>query len=506
MTTYRRKATLAALSAAVVAGALLPTAPASAAAASAAAPRLDWTPCGPAGQGQECATLPVPLDYRDPRGEQLALAVTRIRSTRPDARRGTLLALPGGPGGSGVERLTQKGPRLARETGGMYDLVGFDPRGVGGSTRAHCRIDEADRRLVTLRAWPGPDGGIDVNVERSRRVADACRRNGGPVLDSLTTANQVRDMDLLRRALGERRISVWGSSYGAYAAAQYAQKHPHRTDRIVLDSSGDPDPRRVAQGWLRDMAKGVDDRFPDFAAWAAHPDRDGEGLRLAERPEQVRPLFLAPAARLDVTPVPSAHPGVPVDGNVLRQALQVSLVGDAAFPALARLIQAVQDPAAATDPARRPVLPPPLAAPLSDEDATITTGVVCNDVRWTGTVEEHRAAVAADRAAHPLTAGLPANITPCAYWKEPAEKPTRITAKGPSNILMIQNRRDPNTPHSSGLKMRAALGDRARLVTVEQGGHGVYLGNGNACGDATVSRFLRTGERPAEDTYCPSAD
>ncbi|MFG2329679.1 alpha/beta hydrolase [Streptomyces sp. NPDC048604] len=503
MTTHRRNALLVALSAATVATALLPLAPASAAAPAApAAPALDWTACGPAGQGQECAKLTVPLDYRDPDGEQLALAVTRIRSTRPEARRGTLMVIPGGPGGSGVERLTQKGARLAKETGGAYDLVAFDPRGVGGSSRANCRLDEADRWMVTLRSWPAADGGIDANAERSRRTAEACRRNGGAVLDSFTTANQVRDMDRLRRALGEQRLSAWSTSYGAYVAAQYAQKFPRRTDRIVLDSSADPDPKRVAQGWLRDMAKGAEVRFPDFAAWAAHPERDDDGLRLAARSEDVRPLFLALAARLDREPVPSTTAGVAVDGNVLRQAMQLALGSDGAFPSLARLIKAVQDPAAATDPTRRPVLPPPLAQPLSDEDAAIMVGVICNDVRWTGTVGDHRTAVAADRTAHPLTAGFPVNITPCSFWKAPAEKPTRLTSDGPSNILMIQSRRDPNAPHSSGLKMRAALGDRARLVTVERGGHGMYLGNGNACGDAAVTRFLLTGERPEQDVYC----
>ncbi|MEU8526236.1 MULTISPECIES: alpha/beta hydrolase [Streptomyces] len=504
MTTYRRNALLLALSAATVAAAL-PAATASAAGtASAPGSGLAWRNCAVAGgpAGQECADLSVPLDYREPAGRQVTIAVSRIKSTRPEARRGTLMVIPGGPGSSGVQRLTQKGARLAQETGGAYDLVAFDPRGVGGSTRANCGLDAADRYMVTLRSWPGADGSIEDNVARSKRIAEACRRNGGPVLDSLTTHNQARDLDRLREALGEERISAWGTSYGTYVAAVYAQKFPQRTDRWVLDSSADPNPKRVAQGWMRDMARGADDRFPDFAAWAAHPDRAGDGLRLADRPEDVRPLFIALAARLDTTPVPSTTPGVEVNGNVLRQALQNSLYSDSAFPGLARLIKAAQDPAAADDPARRPALPPQLTQPMSDEDAAITVGVICNDVRWTGSVPAYRRAVAADRAVHPLTAGLPANITPCSFWKAPAEKPTRLTDEGPSNILMVQSLRDPSTPYTSGLKMRAALGDKARLVTVDQGGHGLYLGNGNACTDTTVTRFLLTGERPEQDTTC----
>ncbi|MFG3496758.1 alpha/beta hydrolase [Streptomyces sp. NPDC047886] len=465
-------------------------------------PALTWLPCarpgGPA--DQECAELPVPLDYRDPRGPRLTLAVSRLRTDRPEARRGTLLVIPGGPGGSGVRELTRKGEALREATGGAYDLVAFDPRGVGGSTTASCRLAEDDRHLVTLRSWPGPDGDITENAARARRVAEACDRHGGAVLRGFTTANQVRDTDRLRQALGEERLSAWGTSYGAYVGAVYAQKYPRRTDRWVLDSSGDPDPTRVARGWLANMARGVEDRFPDFAAWAADPARDEQGLRLARRPEDVRPSILALAARLDREPRATTTAGVPLTGDRLRQAIQSSLIGDAFFARLARLVTEAQDPAAT------PGLPAELAGPVPDEDAAVALGVICNDVRWPeSSLATYQLAVTADRARHPLTAGMPVNVTPCPFWKHaPAGEPTRITADGPSNILMIQSLRDPATPYVGGLKMRQALGDRARLVTVDQGGHGLYLGNGNACGDRTVTEFLTTGRRPHRDTHCPN--
>ncbi|MFJ3900079.1 alpha/beta hydrolase [Streptomyces sp. NPDC090025] len=500
MTTYPLARTAAALALALSATVSATTAavalPAAATGSAPGSAALDWTACGPAGLGQQCATLKVPLDYADPDGRQVDLAVSRIRSTDPAARRGALLVVPGGPGNSGVQRLTAKGPALRDALGGAYDLVAFDPRGVGGSMKAYCGLDEGDRHLTTLRSWPGADGSIDENVTRSRRVAEACARNGGPELRSLTTANEVRDMDRLRGALGERKLSAWGNSYGTYVTAQYAQKFPRHTDRIVLDSSADPDPRKVAQGWLAGMARGADDRFPDFAAWAADPARPA-ALRIAERPEDVRPFFLDLAARLDRTPKPSTTPGVPLTGNLLRQTLQNALYGDAQFEPLARLIKE-----AATEGAT-PALPPQLTAAMPDADAAVTIGVICNDVRWRGTVGRIARAVAADRAAHPLTAGMPVNVTPCHFWKDaPAERPTRLTDEGPSNILMIQSLRDPSTPHSAGLRMRAALGDRARLVSVDQGGHGMYLNGGNACGDRTVTRFLLTGERPAADVTC----
>ncbi|MFG2990238.1 alpha/beta hydrolase [Streptomyces sp. NPDC048257] len=506
MTTYRKRALL--LAAATVAAGLTATAAPAATAVPTPArpapsgPELDWHRCSPdLPAAQECAELPVPLDYDDPGGRQLTLAVSRIRSDRPEARRGTLVVIPGGPGGSGVQRLTQKAEALQRELAGAYDLVAFDPRGVGASTTASCDLAPEDRYLTSLRSWPGPNGEITENIARSRRIAEACARSGGPELRSFTTANQVRDLDRFREALGERRLSAWGTSYGTYVGAVYAQQYPERTDRWVLDSSGDPDPKRVARGWLANMSQGAEDRFPDFAAWAAHPDRDRDGLRLGAAPREVEPLLLALAARLDREPRPSTAPGAPLTGNGLRQALQNALYGDAAFASFARLVKAAQAPAGT--PAGTPELPKELAAPLRNEDAAVMVGVICNDVAWPDVpVAAYRRAVATDRARHPLTAGMPANVLPCSFWKTPTQKPTRITGDGPSNILMLQSRRDPATPLSGGLKMREALGDRARMVTVEQGGHGLYLGNGNACGNRAVTEFLISGRRPARDTGC----
>lgn len=350
MTNSRNKALLLALCAATAATTLSAVVPAAATAPGAGAPlpRLAWHPCAkPGGPAtQECADLPVPLDYANPGGPQITVAVSRVRSDRPEARRGTLVVIPGGPGGSGVQRLTQKGAALQKQLAGAYDLVAFDPRGVGGSTTASCGLAPGDRYLTSLRAWPAPNGDISENVARSERIAEACARNGGPVLRSFTTANEVADMDRLREVLGERKISAWGVSYGTYVGAVYAQKHPERTDRWVLDSSGDPDPTRLARGWLANMGQGADDRFPDFAAWAAHPDRDRDGLRLAADPRDVEPQLLALAASLDRAPRPSTTPGVPLTGNGLRQAVQNALYGDSAFPALAKLLVSLRDPAA----------------------------------------------------------------------------------------------------------------------------------------------------------------
>ncbi|MFD9483978.1 alpha/beta hydrolase [Streptomyces sp. NPDC059991] len=503
MTTYRHRGLAIALSLAAATTALTATAvpAAQARSAGAEAPVLDWKPCadGGAATGRECARLPVPRDYGDPHGPSLTIAVSRLRSENPDKRRGVLLAIPGGPGGSGLKQLAEQGDALRKETGGAYDIVSFDPRGVGASTTASCELSDDDRMMVNVRSWPGPGGDISENVARSRRIAEACARNGGPELRSFTSRNEARDIDRFRQALGERKLSAYGVSYGTYVGAVYAQLFPQHTDRWVLDSSGDPDPGRVERGWLANMAPAADIRFPDFAAWASDPAREAKGLRLAERAEDVRPLFIALAAKLDAEPRKTAKEGVRLTGNQLRQALQMALYSDGTFPMLAQLIKAAQDPKAT------PVLPGPLAEPMSDQEAAAVVGVLCNDVSWPKSVPSYERAVAADRIRHPLTAGSPVNVLPCTFMKDaPAEKPVRLTDEGPSDILMIQGLRDPSTPYFGALKMRAAWGDRARLVTVDHGGHGMYLHNGNACGDRAVTTFLTTGVRPQRDTYCAS--
>ncbi|KAA6221470.1 alpha/beta hydrolase [Streptomyces albofaciens JCM 4342] len=480
------------------------------AAASAAPDRprttLDWQPCGstPAkAASQQCATLKVPLDYKDPGGRQIDLAVSRIPAEDPAARRGALLLIPGGPGGTGLDRPATA--KLSERLRAAYDIIGFDPRGMGHSSPVSCGLPYADLAMTTLRPWPAADGSIDGNVAAARRTAAACARNGGPVLRGISTANEARDIDRIRQALGEHRLSGLGVSYGAYTGAVYAQLFPDRTAHWVLDSNGDPDPARVERGWLANSAVGAEDRFPDFAARAADPARAD---RLADRPEEIRPLFLDLAARLDRTPLPwpDANPAE-LNGNVLRQQLLTSLHSDSRLDGLITLMRAARakldDPKAPDLPAQ-PV-PSPADIEAQQQTAAVSTATLCNDVAWPRSPGKHARDVAADRVRHPLTAGMPVNITPCSFWPAPpAERPVRITPHGPSNVLLIQNRRDPNTPLAGARAMRRAFGDRARMITVEAGGHGVYKGDDRTCADARTTAFLLTGARPATDITCPA--
>ncbi|MBL1102426.1 alpha/beta hydrolase [Streptomyces coffeae] len=459
---------------------------------------LDWGSCPGTrlDPRQQCATLKVPLDYRDPGGKRISLAVSRIRSERPDERRGVLMLIPEGPGSPGLDRPTTLGKRLPQSVRDTYDIVSFDPRGLGASTHASCQLPTADLSLTASRPWPAADGSIAGNITTGRRIADRCARNGGELLRSISTVTEARDIDSIRQALGERKLSAWGVSYGTYPGSVYAQMFPERTDRWVLDSNDDPDPERVGRGWLAAYAVGVEDTFPDFAAWASAPDSP---VRLAETPAGVRRRVLDLAARLDTKPLswPGANPPE-LNGNVFRQSVLTALFSRDSFENLAKLI---------TDADAGKV--PGAVPPDPGQDAmAVSLATVCNDVEWPKSLPAYARDVAASRKSHPLTAGMPVNATACTFWHEtPRDKPVRITDQGPSNVLMVQNKRDVATPYSGALKLRRALGDRARMVSVDAMGHGAAYqgpGRGNACADRRVTDFLLTGERPGRDTTCPA--
>ncbi|MFH8403680.1 alpha/beta hydrolase [Streptomyces sp. NPDC018019] len=155
-----------------------------------------------------------------------------------------------------------------------------------------------------------------------------------------------------------------------------------------------------------------------------------------------------------------------------------------------------------------PAQPVPSPAGIEAQQQTTATSVatLCNDVAWPRSPGKHARAVAADRVRHPLSAGMPGNITPCSFWPAPpAERPVRITSRGPSNVLLIQNRRGPATPLAGARALRRAFGDRARMITVEAGGHGVHQGEDRTCGGARTTAFLLTGARPATDITCPGS-
>lgn len=445
-----------------------------------------WGPCPEdvSSPRLECSTLEVPLDYRNPHGRQIEMTISRLASKEPSQRRGVLLTNPGGPGASGLDYpavLADSG--LPQRVLDSYDVIGFDPRGVGHSSPVTCDLTPEQQARGNFPPYAHTAADVAREAGNARTVAEQCAgsRTAG-MLPHTTTANTARDMDRIRTALGEPKLSYLGASYGSYLGAVYTTLFPKRSDRIVLDSNMGPGGYDISA--MRSFARGLEDRFPDFAAYAAaHP-----GYGLGTTPKQVTAKFYELAKRLDASPVRG------VDGTMFRGLTFEYLYSDALVPLLAKSWQALD-----TD---RPLPPGP---PMENLEKLMSGrfAVVCGDTRWPGTVREYQRNVSVDRLRYPMLGGTTASIGPCAYWPdERVEPPVRIGDRGPSNVLMAQNERDPGTPLAGARKLRQALGDRARMVTADQGGHGVYPFGPNTCANDTVTAFLTAGQRPRQDLAC----
>jgi pimeloyl-ACP methyl ester carboxylesterase len=431
----------------------------------------------------ECATLEVPLDYRKPDGRQIEIAVSRLASQVPSKRRGVLLTNPGGPGAGGLSYpgiLAAFG--LPTQVLDSYDVIGFDPRGAGRSTPVSCDLTQQQQERGAFPAYAHTAADVTREAKYARTIARQCATSDSAwMLPHTTTANTARDMDRIRAALGESKISYLGASYGTSLGAVYGTLFPGRGDRIVLDSNLGPGGYDVTA--FRLVGRGMEERFPEFAEFvAAHPEY---GLGATRR--QVTAKFFELAKRLDERPVSG------INGTSFRGRTLDHLYSDALMPAWAKTWQALDQGKPVSSP------PPPNAA----NSMAARLYVLCADRRWPTKVSEYQRDVAVDRLLYPKLGGSTANIGPCAFWPDKDfAPPVEVGRRGPSNFLLVQNERDPGTPLAGARKLRGALGKRATMVTVDQGGHGVYPSGGNKCASDLVTTFLTTGQRPAYDQAC----
>ncbi|MEU4049556.1 alpha/beta hydrolase [Streptomyces olivaceus] len=486
-------------------GGSLATAPAPAAAEEPRPPQVEWGQCPDdvaaeaAPTELQCATVPVPLDYADPEGEQIDLTISRLAAADPEKRRGVLMLNPGGPGGSGLALsavLVAQG--LPSSVTDRYDLIGMDTRGIGHSSPVGCGFTADGPYYANIPPYAVDDAAVTAQAKLAEEVAEQCAdhdRDGR--LRHLTTANTARDLDRIRAALGEEKTSYLGYSYGTALGAAYASMFPERADRIVLDSNiGDT---HLDRDGLRRYALGMEQTFPDFAEWAA---RRHDSYGLGRTPAEVRRSYFAIAAKLDETPVAG------LDGGLFRLLTFGYLFKETRYATLAQTWQTVREGDASAvrrltagrDGAADGAEPSP-----ADNSLTVFLAVTCNDVEWPEDVDTYRRGVAEDRGRYPLYGAAAANITPCAFWSHaPAEPPVKIDPEGPRNVLLLQNRRDVPTPHRGGELLREKFGDRARLVSVDDSGHGVYVLGKNSCALNTTTRYLVEGEMPARDRSCPA--
>ncbi|MEU9302011.1 alpha/beta hydrolase [Streptomyces sp. NPDC048269] len=444
----------------------------------------------------ECATLKVPLDYKRPQGPAIDLAISRVKTENPAKRHGVMLLNPGGPGGSGLDLPLMAGELMPKEVRDQFDLIGFDPRGVGASSPITCGLTDTEQNFDR----PYRPETFSSDVTWARTVADKCREKAGSVLPYITTRNTARDMDVIRAVLGERKLSYLGYSYGTYLGAVYSQMFPERTDRFVLDSGVDP--QRIWRGMIQVWATEAEPAFARWTGWAA--ERSAQ-YGLGETPKAVSDTFWALVERADREPFD--FEGLKVTGDLIRAARGVFFYPAQATPLVVALKAAAEGKPQPAGPApaelMRMLSGGGAGEPASDNGTSVFWAVACGDTgSWPRYTEQYERDAARDKAKYPLYGDMASNIKPCAFWDRPAEAATPMNKK--ANVLTVQNEWDSQTPLTSGQGMHRALKGSRMVLAAGGEGHGVYLVDPASCVNAPVNTYLATGRLPAEDVTCQS--
>ncbi len=440
-------------------------------------------------KGEVCALLRVPLNYRDPNGKTIKVAVGRLRAGPDRGMRPVLMMNPGGPGIGAIDMVGLFRDQAPEAVTDRYDLVGMNPRGLtGGSQPLQCKgkmtAGEIDMAFSSLRAYR--PAAFPDRVKAARGIADKCGKKIGPDLAYYTTANTARDMDVLRSVLGVPTISYFGVSYGTYLGAVYAQLFPDRTDRFVLDSTVNPE-AFASSRLLRDYAPQAEPAFTHWTSWAATHDNT---YHLGKTPAAVRNTFYAIVKQMG-----------PDSGGTLREVMRLDVYD---VKEASKYVVEHRKDTAETFPWMPPSGPDETIEPVDSAITALDYTVMCGESRgWPTNPDDYRQAALEAKKKFPLAGDIANDITPCAFWPyRSAEAPVTVSNSVP--LLMIQNQWDGQTP-LPGAQAAHRLLRGSRMVTVGNGqGHGIYLENGNTCARTHVSSYFLTGQLPAADLTCTS--
>jgi pimeloyl-ACP methyl ester carboxylesterase len=474
------KRLLAAAAATAVLGSLLAAAPAS------AAEPVDWQPCADA-PGVDCGTVTVPVDWAHPDRGTTSIALARRKATDPAARIGSVLMDPGGPGGPGAGQV-KGGWTLSAEITKRFDTVGFDPRGVGDSTQIKCGLDEliADHPEV-----PRNQAEFEQLAQYNRNLGESCNRLSGPLGRFADTKSVARDMDAIREALGEKKLTYYGVSYGTLMGQQYAELFPDKVRALVLDSNMDHS-QHTAWEFLNSETQSVQAEFGEFAAWCGRTPScalHGQDVSKVTRALQDK------AARGELKDPQSGEPITPLS---LASMFQGAFYGPS-WDALASRLKSLAD---GTKPAA--------SARLRDEIPvnSVFQSVFCDD--WRLPVHTFAELEAYRRTAAALAPDVKVNslgwqaVTGCIGWPNQVSNPQHpLQVHGAPPLLMVSSRHDPATPYA--WSQAAARQSGSTLLTYDGWGHGAYFKN-STCVTKATDDYLISGKLPARGTHCAAVE
>lgn len=465
------------------------------------AQKLAWHACPAA--GFECATMRAPRDYDDPGAGDVTLAVARKKATGPGKRLGSLMVNPGGPGGSAVDYLERyAGAGYPAQVRARYDMVAVDPRGVAHSEPVECLSGPEMDAFTQTDVTPDDRGETDRLVDAYRHFAEGCGQHSADLLSHVSTVEAARDMDILRAALGDQKLTYVGASYGTFLGATYADLFPQRVGRLVLDGAMDPSQSslRLNEG----QTAGFETAFQSFArdcVRQAGCPLGGPGTPPAKVGDNLKAFF----RKLDASPLPTGDPKERKLGEALATTGVIAAMYDqGAWP---QLRQALTQAMGKGDGAGLLAL----SDSYYERDASgkysnlmfANAAVNCLDLPPSfSTPEEVRKALPEFEKLSPVFGeGLAWSALSCAYWPVRATGHAhRIEAKGAAPIVVVGTTRDPATPYPWARALASQLSS-GRLLTYDGDGHTAY-GRGSKCIDSAIDAYLLLGTPPAKEKRC----
>jgi pimeloyl-ACP methyl ester carboxylesterase len=432
-------------------------------------------------------TLPVevPLDYDDPAGETIELALTRQPALDPDARIGSLLSNPGGPGAEGIGFIQSLAPYLSADIQDAFDIVGWDPRGVGESAPVDCQFDS--QRL--FHPDPTPDDAAELDTIRTAQqdFAAACGENAGELLQHVGTQDTARDLDAIRAALGDDGLTYVGFSYGTSIGQTYANLFPENVRAIVLDGVVDLSLPSIdlAEAQYRGFERQLDALLQRCADDPDCPFAAGSDPFAA---------FDALRAQVETTPIETDDADRPLGPGEFYTGTLLTLYFADAYDALFEALQAAVEGDGS-------LLLGYYDSYVGIGDQGPYAAINCIDSAWPAP-EGFDALYAELQVEAPrLGAGGAYEYEWCSYWPFPPLDPLpSLAATGAPPILVVSTTGDPATPYEWGVHT-AELLDDAVLLTHEGDGHTVYAG-GVPCVDDIVDAYLLDLELPPDGTVC----
>jgi len=447
---------------------------------------LNWKSCD---GGYQCASMAVPVDHDRPNGPTLELGLVRRRATKPGQRIGTLMVNPGGPGGSATDFVEQL--PLPRGLTDRFDILGFDPRGVGKSSGLDCH----SHLQAIYDADPSPESTAEraSYIKVSKSFVDECEKKYAKLLPFLGTPNVAKDMDLIRQALGEDQVSYLGYSYGTSIGQEYARLFPTRVRAMVLD--GVVDTTQTGLAFADAQAAGFNQALD---AYLAHCDKTDCGFGQPAGPALDKILSQA-----EKTPIPSRRAGRPATPGVVNLALGEALKNEAFWPDLSQALEQAQNGQGDG------------LVYLADEylgrkaDGQYEGGfeiyfaVSCLDQSWPHDPNAVLDAARATGVKYPrIGEAIVSDYVRCALWPTPSQplKPVPTTIKGLPPIVVISTTGDPATPYENGVKVAQRL-PGAVLITNKGEQHTIFA-QGKDCVDEPVVSYLADLEVPKDGLTC----